>query len=114
MQRYSSTLSLTSALDGVGSQRHAPAALPPGKGPSTHCTGGWVGPRAGLVGYEKSRPHRNDNDNKTTVRKYAKGKIYVTVSRMYPTGGPAKHNSQAPSREILLYDYSGETDFLQH
>jgi hypothetical protein len=29
--RYSSTLSLTSALDGVGYQRHAPAALPPGK-----------------------------------------------------------------------------------
>jgi hypothetical protein len=27
----SSTLSLTSALDGVGGQRHAPAALPPGK-----------------------------------------------------------------------------------
>jgi hypothetical protein len=30
-QRYSSTLSLTSALDGVGGQHHAPAALPPGK-----------------------------------------------------------------------------------
>jgi hypothetical protein len=29
--RYSSTFSLTSALDGVGGQRHAPAALPPGK-----------------------------------------------------------------------------------
>jgi len=28
---YSITLSLTSALDGVGGQRHAPAALPPGK-----------------------------------------------------------------------------------
>ena len=27
---YSSTLSLTSVLDGVGGQRHAPAALPPG------------------------------------------------------------------------------------
>jgi hypothetical protein len=27
---YSSTLSLTSALYGVGGQRHAPAALPPG------------------------------------------------------------------------------------
>jgi len=27
-QRYSSTLSLTSAIDGVGDQRHAPAALP--------------------------------------------------------------------------------------
>ena len=30
-QRYSSTLSLTSALDGVGRQHHALAALPPGK-----------------------------------------------------------------------------------
>jgi len=29
--RYSSTLSFTSALDGVGSQRHAMAALPPEK-----------------------------------------------------------------------------------
>jgi hypothetical protein len=28
---YSSTLSLNSALDEVGGQRHAPAALPPGK-----------------------------------------------------------------------------------
>jgi len=27
-KRYSRTLSLTSALDGVGGQRHAPAALP--------------------------------------------------------------------------------------
>jgi len=27
-QRYSSTLSLTSVLDGVDGQRHAPAALP--------------------------------------------------------------------------------------
>ena len=31
--RYSSTLSLTSALDGADGQRHAPAALPPGKDP---------------------------------------------------------------------------------
>ena len=30
-QRYGSTLSLISALNGVGGQRHAPAALPPGK-----------------------------------------------------------------------------------
>ena len=28
--KYSSTLSLTSEIDGVGGQRHAPAALPPG------------------------------------------------------------------------------------
>jgi len=52
--RYSSTISLTSALDGVGGQRHVPAALPPGKTWS-HCVGGWVGPRAGLDGYGKSR-----------------------------------------------------------
>jgi hypothetical protein len=34
---------------GVSGQRHAPAALCPGeRTPSTHCTGGWVGLRAGL------------------------------------------------------------------
>jgi hypothetical protein len=43
----------------MGGQLHAPAALPPGKGPGTHCIGGWVGPRAGLDGCEKSRPHRD-------------------------------------------------------
>jgi hypothetical protein len=40
---------------GVCGQLHAPAALPPGKRPSTHCIGDWVGPRAGLDGCEK--PH---------------------------------------------------------
>jgi hypothetical protein len=46
--RYSSTPSLTSTLDGVGGHRHAPADLPLGKRPGTHCTGGWVGSRASL------------------------------------------------------------------
>jgi hypothetical protein len=41
---YSSTLFLTSALDGVGGQRHAPARLPPERH-GTHHIGGWVGPR---------------------------------------------------------------------
>jgi len=31
----------------VSGQRHTPTALPPGKRPVIHCTGGWVGPRAG-------------------------------------------------------------------
>ena len=44
---------------GVGGQSHAPATLPPGKRPVIHCTGGWVGPRAGLDGCWKSRPHRD-------------------------------------------------------
>ena len=41
---------------GVGGQRHAPAALPPGKRPGTHCTEGWVSPRAGLDWCGKSPP----------------------------------------------------------
>jgi len=44
---------------GVDGQRHAPAALPPGKKAGTHCTGGWVGPRDGLDGCGKSRPRRD-------------------------------------------------------
>ena len=38
-------------------QRHVPAALYPRERPSTHCTGGWVGPRAGLDRCGKSHPH---------------------------------------------------------
>jgi len=53
-ERYSSTLSLPSALDGVGGQLHAPAASYL-RGQDTHCTGGWVGPRAGLDGRGNSR-----------------------------------------------------------
>jgi len=41
--------SLTSALNGVGGQGHAPAALPPGQKPNTHCIG-YVCLRAGLDG----------------------------------------------------------------
>jgi hypothetical protein len=51
---YSSTLSLISSVDGLGGQRHALAALPPGKRPGTRCIGGWVGPRAGRDGCGKS------------------------------------------------------------
>ena len=42
--RYSCTLSLTSALDGVGGQPHAPAVLPPVKRPCAHCTRAWCSP----------------------------------------------------------------------
>ena len=37
-------------------QRHAPAAHYPRERPGTHCTGGWVGLRAGLDICGKSRP----------------------------------------------------------
>jgi hypothetical protein len=53
--KYSSTLSLTSALDGGSGQRHAQADLPR-EWPGTHCIGGWVDPMAGLEGGGKLRP----------------------------------------------------------
>ena len=40
--KYNSTLSLTSALDGMGGQSHAPAAIPRER-PGTHCIGGRSG-----------------------------------------------------------------------
>ena len=42
---------------GVGGQSHAPAALSPAKGTGAHCTGDWVGPRAGLDSCAKYRPY---------------------------------------------------------
>jgi len=55
-QKYSSTISLTSALDGVGGQLHAKTTLTPEKRPGTYCTGGWVGPRASLGWRRVSSP----------------------------------------------------------
>jgi hypothetical protein len=54
-QRDSSTLPSTSALDGVGIQSHAPAALPPEK-TLYHCTGGWVAPGPIWTGAENLAP----------------------------------------------------------
>ena len=42
--RYSSTISLTSVLDGGGWSTPLPGHFTPG----THCVGGWVGHRTGL------------------------------------------------------------------
>jgi hypothetical protein len=49
-RKYSSYSFLTSALEGGEWSASRPrSALPPEKEPpGTHCTGGWVGPRAGL------------------------------------------------------------------
>ena len=56
-QWYSSTLSLTSALDGVDGQRHAPAALPTGKRPGSQ-EAGWV-PGPVWTGAENLASHRD-------------------------------------------------------
>jgi hypothetical protein len=48
-RRYISYSFMTSSLDGVSGQRHAPASIYSRERTSgTHCTGGWVSPRAGL------------------------------------------------------------------
>jgi hypothetical protein len=44
---------------GVGGQRHTTRSLYPLGRPITQCIGGWVGPRTGLDGCGKSRPHRD-------------------------------------------------------
>jgi hypothetical protein len=46
---------MTTALEWVRGQRHASAALYQRERPGTLCTGGWVGPRAGLDKCGKSR-----------------------------------------------------------
>jgi hypothetical protein len=56
--RYSSTLSLTLALDGVGDQRHAPTVLLQGKTRYPLCRGlGGLQGRSGRV--QKILPHRD-------------------------------------------------------
>jgi hypothetical protein len=58
--RYtSSTLSLTSALDGDGWSEPGPDRFIPGIETRYSCIGGWVGPRAGLDRCGKSRLHRD-------------------------------------------------------
>ena len=48
---------MTAALEGGECSAARPSrTLPPGERPGTHCTGGWVGPRAGLNGRKISSP----------------------------------------------------------
>ena len=56
MQKGKATSGQALRPDGVGGQRDAPAALPPGNRPDTHCIGGWVGPGTVLNGCGKTRP----------------------------------------------------------
>jgi hypothetical protein len=50
---------MTTALEGLSGQQHAPAVLYPRERPDTHCTGVWVGPKAGLDRCGNPRPHRD-------------------------------------------------------
>ena len=63
---------------GVGCQRHASGHYTPGKRPGTHCTEGWVDPRAGLDGCGKSRPHRGSIPGPSSPQQVA---IQTALSR---------------------------------
>jgi len=56
---YSSTLSLTSALDGGWVVNATLRPLYLRQRPGTHCIGDWAGPRADLDGCGISRPYRD-------------------------------------------------------
>jgi hypothetical protein len=64
----------------------APRKFYPRERPGTHCTGGWVGPRAGLDVCEKSRPHRDSHKNVTwTIKNFSVSahSIYATQSKVF-------------------------------
>ena len=66
---YSFTLSFISALFGGGViNATSPAAVPSGKSPANHVTGGRVGPRAGWDG---SCPHRPSKPEPSSLRRAA-------------------------------------------
>jgi hypothetical protein len=94
-QSYSSTLPLIPALVGVSNY---PAALPPGKKPSTHCTGDRAGPRAGIDRWGKSHPNgkRSPDHNSKTSKKYDQiHKVWVLKTQWSArnTTMPSKHRS---------------------
>jgi hypothetical protein len=55
--RYNSTLYLTSAVDGMGSQRHALVAVAPGNRPVSHYTEGWCVPGPKRMGFDSCTFH---------------------------------------------------------
>jgi hypothetical protein len=83
-RRYSSNPFPISALEGVGGQHHAPAALPPEKRPGTYCTGGWVGIGTGLDGHGKFRLYRDSIPGLSSRTRLSRH-IYSTLFKIYPT-----------------------------
>jgi hypothetical protein len=83
-QRYSSILSLASALNGVGGQLHAPADLPPGK---TWCLlyrrlggpQGWSGQKRKIMPLTKIRSTDRPASNKSLYRLRCPGPRYLPV-----------------------------------
>ena len=87
---------------GVDGQLHAPAALPPGNRPGTHCIGGWVGPRAGLDGCEKSLPHRDSIPGPSSSKQVAIPTELSDIGGLILTGRKQKYWERKVSQYYLV------------
>jgi hypothetical protein len=57
-----------------------PRPIYPRERPGTHCTGSWVGPRAGLDACEKSRPHRDSENHWANMKFCLRFEVLTVVS----------------------------------
>jgi len=84
----------------VRGQRHAPAAPYPRERPGTHCTGDWVGFRAGLDWCGKSRPTEIRSPDRPTRRhslyrlRYPAHTDTILIPVKKVSEAPATQNSQ--------------------
>ena len=78
---------------GVGGQSHAPAVLCPGTRRDTHCTGGWVGPRAGAVNLDPTGIRSPDHP--------ARSKALYRLR--YPVSPLSLENLKLSMEHVVLY-----------
>jgi len=91
---------MTSALDGVGVQRHAPAAFTPGKEPVPIVQeAGWA-PRAGLDRCRKSCHHWNLISVPSSPWRVA---ILTTLSRPPNIMGPPSYMRSVNDQNIVMW-----------
>jgi hypothetical protein len=92
--RYSSTLSLTSALDGGEWSASRPGRFTPReRAPGTHLIGGWAGPRAVLDAMVKRKipcPSRKSNPRTPIVQPVAQRYTDWAITALLDTGGKRK------------------------
>ena len=82
-------------------QRHAPAALPRER-PGTHCTGGWVGPKAVLDGCGKILPPPGFDPPDRPTRSESQYKLrYPDSLKLMYHKGNNKHNFSINTYNIV-------------
>ena len=96
-------------------QRHAPAAPYPWERPGTHCTGGWLGLRAGLDWCRKSRstgirstdrPARRQSRYRLSYRahSFASYVYNIDLKNIFPNSFRGEYNNLKAIIEIVLFE----------